>query len=79
MIARKTDTCWRSEVPRPATGKTPVRNVRIGDEIWEQVERAADEDGTTVTAIVKAALLEYVAKRAKQRARAEKRRAQSGE
>ncbi|MFC4006576.1 hypothetical protein ACFOY2_05045 [Nonomuraea purpurea] len=62
-------------MPRPATGKTPVRNVRVGDEIWEQVERAADEDDTTASAIVKEALLEYVAKRAKQRARKARERA----
>lgn len=75
MIARNTLTTRRPDVPRPATGKTPVRNVRIGDEIWEQVERAAHEDGTTATAIVKEALLEYVAKRAKQRARKAKEQA----
>ncbi len=69
MIPCNTRATGRSEVPRPATGKTPVRNIRIGDEIWEQVERAAHEDGTTASAIVKEALLEYVAKRAKQRAR----------
>lgn len=75
MIARNTLTSRRPDVPRPATGKTPVRNVRIGDEIWEQVERAAHEDGTTASAIVKEALLEYAAKRAKQRARKAKEQA----
>ncbi len=67
MIPRNTHTNGSDDVPRPATGKTPVRNVRIGDEIWEQVERAAEEDSTTATAIVKEALLEYIAKRAKRR------------
>jgi len=54
-------------MPRPKTGVTPVRHIRLGDEIWEQVERAAAEDNTTATAIVKAALAEYMAKRAKRR------------
>lgn len=58
-------------VPRPKTGETPVRHMRLGDEIWEQVERAASEDQTTNTAIVKTALMEYMAKRAKQRRRAQ--------
>lgn len=57
----------RSDMPRPATGKTPVRHIRLGDEIWEPIERAAREDGTTATAIVKAALAEYMAKRARRR------------
>lgn len=52
---------------RPRTGTTPVRHLRIGDEIWEQVERAAGEDGTTATAIVKEALADYLAKRARRR------------
>jgi len=53
-------------MPRPATGKTPIRNIRIGDEIWEQVQRLADMDGTTMTDVVKAALTEYIAKRRRQ-------------
>jgi hypothetical protein len=75
MIARKTLTSRRPDVPRPATGKTPVRNVRIGDEIWSQIQLAAQEDSTTDTAIVKQALLDYIAKRAKQRARKAKEQA----
>lgn len=69
MIAR-THRNGRPGMPRPKTGVTPVRHIRIGDEIWEQVERAAEEDSTTATAIVKTALLEHLAKRAKQRRRA---------
>lgn len=54
-------------VARPKTGETPIRRVRLGDEIWEQVERAAREDDTSNTAIVKTALADYMAKRARQR------------
>ena len=61
-----THTLGSPSMPRPATGKTPIRNIRIGDEIWEQVQRLADMDGTTMTDVVKAALTEYIAKRRRQ-------------
>lgn len=53
-------------MPRPATGHTPRRSIRLGDEIWEQVEYVAALDGTTATGVVKAALMEYIAKRRRQ-------------
>jgi hypothetical protein len=67
MIPCTTRTDGRPEVPRPPTGKTPPRTVRIGDEIWEHVKLAAAEDGTTPSAVVVEALREYIAKRARQR------------
>lgn len=77
MITR-THRNGSSDMPRPKTGETPVRHIRLGDEIWDQVERAAGEDGTTATAIVKVALAEYMAKRARQR-RAQKVKEQASE
>ena len=74
MIPR-THRNGRSDMPRPKTGETPVRHIRLGNEIWELVERAANEDGTTATAIVKTALADYMAKRAKQQ---QTRRAKGG-
>lgn len=59
-------------MPRPKTGETPIRHIRLGDEIWEPVELAAREDATTVTAIVKEALRDYIAKRALRRAKESK-------
>lgn len=59
-------------MPRPATGKTPVRHIRIGDEVWDQVQHIAELDETTHTNVVKAALAEYIAKRRRQE-RAQKR------
>lgn len=56
----------RVHVPRPKTGETPIRRVRLGDEIWDQVEWLAELDQTTATAVVKAALAEYIAKRRRQ-------------
>lgn len=54
-------------MPRPKTGTTPVRHIRLGDEIWDPVVQAAEEDGVTATDIVKTALADYMAKRARQR------------
>lgn len=70
-----THTLGSTPMPRPK-GQTPVRHIRIGDEIWEQVERIASQDGSTLTDVVKMALTEYIAKRrrqegAKRRAEAE--------
>lgn len=39
---------------------TPIRNVRVPDDVWQAaVERAATE-GTTVSAVILGALREYV-------------------
>lgn len=65
-------------MPRPRTGETPVRHIRLGDEIWEPVVRAAEEDGTTATEIVKIALAEHMAKRARQK-RAQRARREDAE
>ncbi|MFI6513615.1 hypothetical protein ACIBCT_38930 [Streptosporangium sp. NPDC050855] len=51
---------------RPKTGETPIRHIRIGDEIWDQVEWVAEQDGCTNTDVVKKALGEYIAKRRRQ-------------
>lgn len=67
-----------SDMPRPKTGETPVRHIRVGDEIWDPVVEAAKEDGMTATDLVKAALAEYMAKRARQR-RAQKTKEQASE
>lgn len=64
-------------MPRPPTGQTPLRSIRVGDEIWEHVERAAEEDGTTTAHIVRQALLEYAAKRARLRRRQREQRQDS--
>lgn len=74
MLAR-THTHGRSGMPRPKTGQTPVRYVRLGDEIWERVEWIADQDGSTNTDVVKIALQEYIAKRVRQHRSEMKRQA----
>ena len=45
-------TCDTDRMPRPATGKTPVRNLRVKPEIWEPALEHAQEDGTTITNVI---------------------------
>lgn len=45
---------------RPATGKTPVRNVRVPDPLWEAAKARAAAEGRTVTDVIVTALHRYV-------------------
>lgn len=47
---------------RPATGKTPNRNIRIADDVWNPAKEIAEVEGTNITAVIKAALRRYVAR-----------------
>lgn len=60
-------TCETDQVPRPATGKTPVRNLRVKPEIWEPALEHAQEDGTTITNVITRFLERYNAMTAKER------------
>lgn len=44
----------------PNTPGTPVRTVRIPDEMWDALRLRADERGETVTAVVLRALRQYL-------------------
>lgn len=44
----------------PNQPKTPVRTVRIPDELWEALRIRADERGETVTDVILRALRLYV-------------------
>lgn len=59
MKVRK-DTCDDRRVPRPATGKTPVRNVRIADGLWRAAMDKARAEGRTMTDVIAAYLRRYV-------------------
>lgn len=48
-------------MPRPATGQTPLRNIRISDHVWKAAKERAQERGETVTAVIDAALRRYIA------------------
>jgi hypothetical protein len=50
-------------MPRPATGKTPVRNLRVPSEIWEPALANAHAEGKTITEIIITALKRYNAAR----------------
>lgn len=38
-----------------------MRSVRIGDRLWSEVQRCAESEGETVTAVIREALERYVA------------------
>lgn len=44
---------------RPATGVTPVRNVRIGP-LWDEALEIAKSRDETLTSVIEAALKRYV-------------------
>jgi hypothetical protein len=46
---------------RPKTGITPVRNVRISDDLWHPALAAARAQGDTITAVIERALRRYLA------------------
>jgi predicted HicB family RNase H-like nuclease len=48
-------------VPRPKTGETPIRHVRVDDSLWGQIAEIAREQGRSVSAVVIDALRRYVA------------------
>lgn len=46
-------------MPRPATGETPKRNIRIEDAIWVPALERAQAEGRTLTRVVKEYLATY--------------------
>jgi len=50
----------RRAVPRPKTGETPIRHVRVEDRLWTQIGDIAREQGRSVTSVVIDALKRYV-------------------
>lgn len=53
-------TCKDQHVPKPATGKTPVRNLRIADETWLPALAKAEAEDRPLTSVIEKALREYV-------------------
>ena len=45
---------------RPATGKTPVRSLRVPDGVWDAAKERAQAEGRTITDVIVAALHRYV-------------------
>jgi hypothetical protein len=48
---------------RPATGKTPLRNVRVPDRLWQEAKTKAAAEGRTITDVIVSALHRYVSAR----------------
>jgi hypothetical protein len=49
-----------SRVPRPKTGETPIRHVRVEDSLWAQIGEIAREQERSISAVVLDALKRYV-------------------
>ena len=52
--------CDDQAVPRPATGKTPSRNIRVEKELWQAALAKARAEGRTLTDVLVAYLRRYV-------------------
>ena len=48
---------------RPATGKTPLRNIRVPDDLWRAAMEAARREGRSLTDVIVGDLHRYVARR----------------
>lgn len=49
-------------MPRPRTGQTPIRHVRLTDKMWAALRRAADRKGRSIATIVRDAVEEYLSR-----------------
>src|SRR5258708_39573524 len=47
-------TCEDHQVPRQTTGNTPLRNVRLPDDVWLPALAKAEAEDTTITSVVEA-------------------------
>jgi hypothetical protein len=47
-------------VPRPATGKTPSRNIRVDSELWKAALAKARSENRTLTDVLVTYLRRYV-------------------
>ena len=47
-------------MPRPKTGVTPIRNIRIAEGLWRAAQAAAADHDETLTAVIERALRRYV-------------------
>jgi Arc-like DNA binding domain len=49
-------------VPRPKTGKTPQRNVRVPDAVWQRAKARAEKEGRSISDVLRECLDEYTGK-----------------
>lgn len=60
--------CEDQDVPRPATGKTPLRNIRVANDLWKAAQKKAEAEGRTMTDVIVAYLRRYVSTAPRKRA-----------
>lgn len=53
---------------RPATGETPIRNIRVPDELWQAAKEEARQEGRSLTDVILGDLHRYVSRRRRERA-----------
>jgi hypothetical protein len=51
--------CDDLPVPRPATGKTPLRNIRVAEGLWKAAQAKAAAEGRTLTEVIVTYLRRY--------------------
>ncbi len=61
-------------MPRPKTGETPIRHVRVDDTLWGRIAEIASEQERSVSAVVIDALKRYAAWHARQKNKGEETR-----
>jgi hypothetical protein len=54
-----TVTCEDVVMPRPATGETPKRNIRVPDDVWNAAKARALTEGRTIAKVVNGQLARY--------------------
>jgi len=54
-------------MPRPATGQTPIRHVRISEALWERVAQVAEDQDRSKSEVVIEALTWYLSATQRQR------------
>ena len=52
---------------RPATGKTPLRNIRVPDDLWQAAKAEAAAEGRSLTDVILGDLHRYVTRRRRER------------
>jgi hypothetical protein len=60
MTSCRRYTCDDRDMPRPATGQTPSRNIRVSDNVWKAALAKARAEGRTLTDVIVAYLRRYV-------------------
>jgi hypothetical protein len=62
---RKTSV-MTARLTRDGSGDTPRRSIRIPDSEWDAAKAIADDNGETLSDVIRAALRRYVARKARQ-------------